>query len=98
LKGWTILIWHRAVGSEHAENERLEVLAWVRAQPVLKRLPVIVLTASTRRQDGKRAFDLGANVFLVKPIKMNELITMTLRLRDWLEYDHFPSLNEALSN
>jgi CheY-like chemotaxis protein len=74
-----------------------DVLAWVRAQPVIKRLPVIVLTASIRREDVERAFDLGANAFLVKPGKMNELVTMTLRLRDWLEYNHFPLLDVALS-
>lgn len=72
-----------------------DVLTWVRAQPVLKRLSIIILTASLRIEDVERAFDLGANSFLVKPGKMNELITMMLRLRDWLEYNHFPSLTDA---
>src|SRR3990172_6437231 len=38
-----------------------EVLTWVRAQTGLKRLSIIVLTASTRTEDIERAFDLGAN-------------------------------------
>ena len=71
-----------------------EVLAWVRAQPILKRLSIYVLTASVRAEDVERAYDLGANAFLVKPGPMNDLITMTLRLRDWLEYNHFPPLDE----
>jgi CheY-like chemotaxis protein len=71
-----------------------EVLAWVRAQPILKRLPIFVLTASLRVEDVERAYDLGANAFLVKPSAMSELATMTQRLRDWLEYNHFPSLDK----
>jgi len=69
-----------------------EVLEWVRSQPVLRRISVMILTASMRVEDIARAADLGANAFLIKPGKVNELITMTLRLRDWLEYNHFPPL------
>jgi CheY-like chemotaxis protein len=69
-----------------------EVLEWVRSQPVLRRISVMILTASMRAEDIARAADLGANAFLIKPGKVNELITMTLRLRDWLEYNHFPPL------
>jgi len=72
-----------------------EVLAWVRAQPGLKRLSVIVLTSSTRTQDVERAFDLGASSYLVKPVAMAALIAMICCLRDWLEYNHFPPLHEA---
>jgi len=49
------------------KQDGFEVLAWVRAQPVLKRLTIIILTASTRIEDVERAFDLGATSFLVKP-------------------------------
>ncbi len=44
-----------------------EVLEWLRAQPVLRRLPVVVLTSSGEPQDVDRAYDLGANSYLVKP-------------------------------
>src|SRR5579871_6188261 len=46
----------------------LEVLAWIRNQPHLKRLPVILLTSSSQTADINRAYDLGANSFLVKQI------------------------------
>ncbi|MEY2408882.1 MAG: hypothetical protein QOF48_1552 [Verrucomicrobiota bacterium] len=72
------------------------VLAAVRAQPALKRLTIIVLTASTRPEDVERAFDLGANSYLVKPSAMVGLIAMICCLRDWLEYNHFPSLHNAV--
>src|SRR5688572_12371802 len=54
----------------------LDVLAWVRAQPVLKRLPIIILTASMRTEDLDRAFDLGASAFLVKPGNLTTLTSM----------------------
>ena len=73
-----------------------DVLEWVRAQPALKRLSVIILTASLRSEDVERAFDLGANAFLVKPATLDQLITMIRRLRDWLEINHFPPLNEVV--
>jgi len=73
-----------------------QVLEWVRAQPELKRLSVIILTASLRTEDVERAFDLGANAFLVKPATLDYLITMIRWLRDWLEINHFPPLNEVV--
>jgi CheY-like chemotaxis protein len=73
-----------------------EVLEWVRAQLALKRLSVIILTASLRGEDVERAFDSGANAFLVKPATLDQLITMIRRLRDWLEINHFPPLNEVV--
>ena len=72
-----------------------DVLAWVRAQPVLKRLAIIILTASMRSEDVERAFDLGATAFLVKPSNLETLAAMMRCLCDWVQINHFPSLNEA---
>lgn len=44
-----------------------EVLTWVRLQPALKQLPVIVLTSSAEDRDRQRAAELGANAYFVKP-------------------------------
>lgn len=51
----------------------LEVLAWIRNQPHLRRLPVILLTSSSQSADINRAYDLGANSFLVKPPDLDSL-------------------------
>ncbi len=51
----------------------LEVLAWIRKQPHLRRLPVILLTSSSQTNDINRAYDLGANSFLVKPPDLDSL-------------------------
>jgi CheY-like chemotaxis protein len=45
-----------------------DVLAWIRGQPGLNQLPVIVLTSSIHPEDRSRALELGANHFLVKPV------------------------------
>lgn len=45
-----------------------EVLARVKSTPLLKRIPVIVLTSSKEEGDLEMSYDRGANSYLVKPI------------------------------
>jgi CheY-like chemotaxis protein len=71
-----------------------DVLTWVRTQADLKRLLVIVLSASVRTEDVERAYDLGANSFLLKPGKMEDFIDMIRCLRDWLQYNQFLDSNK----
>lgn len=73
-----------------------EVLSWLQTQPALKHLSIIILTASVRMEDVEQAFDLGAHSFLVKPSSMEKLVGMIRCLRDWLQYNHFPPLNETV--
>ena len=58
----------------------LEVLEWLRQQEGLKRLPVIVLTSSKESADVNRAYDLGANSYLVKPVDFDLLLEMVKTL------------------
>lgn len=51
-----------------------EVLSWIRGQPRFKRLPVIMLTSSLLPDDVNRAYDLGANSYLVKPPELDSLV------------------------
>lgn len=51
-----------------------EVLEWLRQQPHLKRLPVVILTSSKEMSDINRAYDLGANSYLVKPVGFDNLL------------------------
>jgi len=71
-----------------------DVLAWVRSQPGLKRLAVIILTSSIRSEDVERAFDLGANSFLVKPSTLEALTAMMGCLCEWISISHFPPLTK----
>lgn len=54
----------------------LEVLQWVRQQPGLKRLRVVVLTSSNQKADIDRAYELGANSYLIKPGTFDSLLEM----------------------
>jgi len=76
-------------------KDGFEVLAWVRAQPGLKRLAIIILTASMRGEDVERAFDLGVTSFLVKPSSLQALTTMMRCLNEWIQMNHFPPLTVA---
>ena len=67
-----------------------EVLEWIRHQPPLRRLPVVVFTSSSRPDDIARAYDAGANAYLVKPNPLEDLRAKVLALRDfWLLHNQF---------
>lgn len=51
-----------------------EVLSWLRKQAVpLNRLPVVVFSSSNQPADVNRAYELGANAYMVKPAGFDEL-------------------------
>lgn len=71
----------------------LEVLAWVRSQPGLKRLPVVVLTSSRESSDINRAYDLGANSYLVKPVGFDSLLELVKSLEVyWMMLNQNPDV------
>ena len=71
----------------------LEVLEWLKQQPKLKRLPVVVLTSSREHIDLNRAYDLGANSYLVKPVAFDSLLNMVQTLNQyWLIINESPNL------
>jgi CheY-like chemotaxis protein len=72
-----------------------EVLEWIRQQPALKRLRVYILSASSRAEDIQRAYDLGANSYLVKPGNLDGLMHLAKCLVAWLKLSHFTPLTEA---
>lgn len=71
-----------------------EVLAWVRAQPVLRRLPVVVLSSSRQPEDINRAYELGANSYLVKPVLFDEFAAVLQQLQIyWLMLCEHPEID-----
>jgi len=71
----------------------LEVLQWVRQQDGLKRLPVVVLTSSRETADVNRAYDLGANSYLVKPVAFESLLEMVKALNlYWMTLSERPEV------
>lgn len=70
----------------------LEVLEWLRAQPGLRRIPVVVLTSSRESADVDRAFDLGASGYLVKPVDFDGLLEMVQTIGVyWMVMSELPS-------
>jgi CheY-like chemotaxis protein len=71
----------------------LEVLQWLREQPGLGRLPVVVLTSSRESVDVERAYDIGVNGYLLKPVAFDDLLELarTLDLY-WLRMNVGPEL------
>lgn len=58
----------------------LEVLEWVRKTSSLRRLPVVMLTSSKEQIDVNRAYDLGVNSYLTKPVAFEALVEMVKRV------------------
>ena len=68
-----------------------EVLAWLRSQPHLALVPVVMLTSSNDSWDVQRAYEAGANSYLVKPVRSSDLDRMVATLGlYWLELNTDP--------
>jgi CheY-like chemotaxis protein len=52
----------------------LEVLRQLKADQVLRRIPVVMMTSSREDQDLRRCYDLGVNAYVVKPLNFHEFI------------------------
>lgn len=66
----------------------LEVLKWIRNEPAVSTLPVIVLTSSLQDADVHRAYVQGANAYLVKPSAPGDLVRMAATIREfWLVHN-----------
>jgi CheY-like chemotaxis protein len=68
-----------------------EALKEIRANPDLRRIPVIVLTTSAAEEDILRTYDLGASSFITKPVSFDRLIkTMETMTEYWLQIVSLP--------
>ena len=69
----------------------LEVLQWMRQQPPLKKLPTLVFSSSNQKADVERAYEYGANAFLVKPSDPQTLQDMVKAIKHfWLTHNQLP--------
>ena len=68
-----------------------EVLAEIKADETLKRIPVLVFTVSSSEKDILTAYNLQANAFITKPIDLDEFITVVRSLEEfWLTIVKLP--------
>ena len=60
-----------------------EVLADLKADPALRRIPVAILTTSSAESDVLASYDLGANCFLTKPVDVGQFLKVVQSIEDF---------------
>jgi two-component system, chemotaxis family, response regulator Rcp1 len=60
-----------------------EVLSEIKTDPLLRRIPVVVLTSSEAEEDIIRAYDNYANCFVTKPINLDQFIKVVQTIQDF---------------
>jgi len=68
-----------------------EALAEMRADPLLRSIPIVVLTTSKAEEDILRSYNLGANAFITKPVTFAGLVDVMKSLGEyWFEIVELP--------
>lgn len=68
-----------------------EVLAEVKADPALKRIPVVILTTSRAEEDVVRAYDLHANCYVTKPVDLEQFMKIVAQIDEfWVKVVTLP--------
>ncbi len=60
-----------------------EVLAEIKADPALKRIPVVILTTSKSEEDILRSYNLHANCFISKPVDLDQFLKVVKSIEDF---------------
>jgi two-component system, chemotaxis family, response regulator Rcp1 len=60
-----------------------EVLKEIKADPQLRRIPVVILTTSQADQDILHSYDLGANCYITKPVDLEQLTTVVQAIENF---------------
>lgn len=72
-----------------------EALYEIKADPLLRRIPVVVLTTSKAEEDILRSYDLGVSSFIVKPVTFEGLVKIMQTLGQyWFEIVELPPDDE----
>ncbi|MEW8265103.1 MAG: response regulator [Candidatus Thiodiazotropha sp.] len=75
-----------------------EVLKHLKATPLIKRIPVVILTSSKEEGDRALSYDIGANSYLVKPVAFTGFIEVVRQIEDyWLTLNVGASMTEISS-
>ncbi len=68
-----------------------EALSEIKADPVLRQIPIVVLTTSKSDEDIVRSYDLGVNSFITKPVSFEGLVEVMRTLQKyWFEIVELP--------
>jgi CheY-like chemotaxis protein len=72
----------------------LDVLREIRADPVLRVLPVVMLTSSRESPDLKAAYELGANAYVVKPVGFSEFVDAVKQIGEFWAMINEPPMDD----
>jgi CheY-like chemotaxis protein len=73
-----------------------EVLAEIKADPGLRRIPVVVLTTSSAEEDILKIYDLHANCYITKPVDLEQFMGVVKSIEDfWVSVVKLPSHEAA---
>jgi len=68
-----------------------QVLAEIKADPVLKRIPVVILTSSKAEEDIVKSYNLHANCYVTKPVDLEQFVKVVKSVEDfWLTIVKLP--------
>jgi two-component system, chemotaxis family, response regulator Rcp1 len=68
-----------------------EVLAEIKADPALRRIPVVVLTTSESEEDVQRSYDLHANCYIPKPLDLGRFMKVVQSIEEfWVSIARLP--------
>jgi CheY-like chemotaxis protein len=73
-----------------------EILRQIKSTPILKRLPVVILTSSREEGDRILSYDNGANSYLTKPVSFERFLNVVRQIEEyWLSLNVEPPLEPS---
>jgi two-component system response regulator len=77
-------------------KDGFQVLAELKSDTRYKTIPVVVLTTSINSDDAKKALDLGANDFIVKPVKFTDFVQKVGQLGNYWGFISDSSIGNSI--
>lgn len=69
-----------------------EALQQIKADPLLKSIPVVILTTSKQEEDMVKGYDLGAASYITKPVDFDGLVALMKAIGNyWVEFVELPT-------
>jgi CheY-like chemotaxis protein len=68
----------------------MQVLQWMRQEPVIRNIPVMIFSSSANAAEIEAAYNFGANAYAVKPPSTAERREIARFIKDWLRLIHPP--------
>ena len=77
------------------QTSGFDVLQWIRGQPALAQVVIVVMSGSKNDADIDRAYALGANSYLIKPSRFEDMVKMMESLKDYTAWSRNNKMEAA---